>query len=226
MIILVINMNISSSENIRKNWLDYKDKINDVLYLDELWNDLKKKQKIVNKDNYISIFRKFINNEIINYDGLLPYSVHMENKDDNTLILEGLSNKGRKDVHELCDKIGLHHESKTMPETNKRVLFVYKPKIWLWEFTEKNPFSEPFEKTDEYKERKKQQKELRKKERQEYINKKLAKMFCCICDKNGLETELFCSVYFRGIYCEECIESTSDDDGGYLCDHKYEPLYY
>ena len=44
------------------------------------------------------------------------------------------------------------------------------------------------------------------------------------CEKNGWETELFCSVYIRGLYCNDCLETTSDEGGGKLCDHKFEPL--
>ena len=52
--------------------------------------------------------------------------------------MKGLDGDERKHIHSFCDKIGLHHESKSHPKKkNKRFLYIYKPKVWLWEYTEK-----------------------------------------------------------------------------------------
>ena len=56
----------------------------------------------------------------------------------------------------------------------------------------------------------------------------MSSKYCCICHENGYETELLHSVYITGLYCNDCLETESDGDGGLLCDHKFEPLnnYY
>ena len=53
----------------------------------------------------------------------------------------------------------------------------------------------------------------------------MKKRYCSICEKNGLETDLFHSVYIRGIYCNDCLEVESDGTGGTLSDHKFERFY-
>jgi hypothetical protein len=75
----------------------------------------------------------------------------------------------------------------------------------LREFTKKNPYSKNVE-IESYKE------------------KRLRNSYCDICERNGLEIELFYSVYIDGVYCNDCLETTSDGDGGRLDDHKFEPL--
>ena len=66
--------------------------------------------------------------------------------------------------------------------------------------------------------------ELEKQSRYNKYLEKLGSKYCCICERNGLETELLSSVYIRGLYCTECIDNESDGDGGLLIDHKFELL--
>jgi hypothetical protein len=128
---------------IRENWLDYKDIIINTPYYELLWNCLERKNKIDKNDVFFYILKKFINNqEIINNDALSNGFI-VEEINEQTLIFKSLSNNERKHIHLLCDKIGLHHESKTEYD-NCRFLYIYKPKIWLWEFTEKNPYAPKF----------------------------------------------------------------------------------
>jgi hypothetical protein len=87
----------------------------------------------------------------------------------------------------LCDAIGLHHQS--IPKTKgKKHLYVYLPKLWKWEFTAKNPYSE--HQPEYYAERRKQAEE------------RLKRKYCYKCNKNGMEVDLFCSPYTNKLYCE------------------------
>ena len=201
-----------SSESIRQNWLSYKDEIYNSHYYELLWDTLENKFKIAKDDMYLIIFKKFIDNEEIT--PTLFDRIHINQVNNETLVFKGLNGKERKYIHLLCDKIGLHHESKSHREKKYiRFLYIYKPKIWLWEFSEKNPYS----KSEEYYAK-------RELEKEEQLNENLRKKYCCICKKNGWKTELFCSIYIGGLYCENCLETTSDGGGGKLCDHKFELL--
>ena len=214
-----------SCDVIRQNWLNYKNEINDSSYYELLWKSLEDKFSIDNNDIYLNIFKNFINNKEINYKKPLFDRIHicqLNNEtsyfsSNETLILKGLTGNERKHIHSLCDKIGLHHENKSHPKKKyTKFLYIYKPKIWLWEYTEKNPYS----KSKEFYERR----ELEKQKNHQRIKEKLSKRNCYICNSNGWETELFCSVYIKGLYCNDCLEITSDDNGGKLCDHNFEPI--
>ena len=206
-----------SSDIIRQNWSYYKDIIKNSPYYEILWNDLENKFNISKSDIYLPLLKKFINNELVIYKKPYLNRITIILKDDKTLILKGLDSYDRRHVHLLCDKIGMHHQSKSnLKKKNKKFLYIYKPDIWLWEYTAKNPYSE----SDAYYEKR----ELEYNIKQDQINEKLTRKNCNICDKNGLETELFQSVYISGLYCDDCLENTTDDEGGKLCDHKFEPL--
>ena len=154
-----------SSELIRKNWPDYKDEIYNTPYYDVLWNILENKFEIDNSDVYLILFKKFINNKEINYKKPLFNTVHIIKINDETLLIKGLNSEERKYIHKLCDNIGLHHESKqNLKKKKSKFMYIYKPSIWLWEFTETNPFS----KSKEYYEKielnnKKKKKNIKKK---------------------------------------------------------------
>lgn len=208
-----------SSESIRKNWLNHKEEIINTPYYDVLWDIFENKYKI-DKDNiYYKLFKKFINNEEIDLKNHLFNKIFVEKINEETFLIKRLNSEKRKDIHKLCDCIGLHHESKPNKNNkNTKFLYIYKPKEWLWEFTEKNPTS----KSKEFYEKLEIKKEI-------YEEKKIQKLknkYCCICYENGYDTELFRSVYISGLYCESCLGSESDGDGGLLCEHKFEPLYY
>jgi len=47
---------------------------------------------------------------------------------------------------------------------------------------------------------------------------------CSNCGTNGLESQLYMSVYITNIYCEDCLEIMSDGDGYPLNCHKFEPI--
>lgn len=186
---------------VRENWNIYLDI--PEFFVDFAWNDWYKKFNIDENDFYIKLFRDFIMNKEI----LKSNTICIEN---NILILKGLDNIERKEIHKLCDNIGLHHVS-ILTKKNKKHLHIIKPSIWLWEFSEKNPYSEL---PEVYENREKRR------------NQKLMNKCCYNCGLNALECDLFHSVYIRGTYCLDCLETMSDGDGNTLNDHKFEPIYY
>lgn len=203
-------INNISFEDIRKNWSEHKDLINKEQYV-LLWNDLENKFGLDKTDYYLGLFKKFISGEKI-YIG--KHETRLVIPDEKTLILKGLDGQDRKLIHKLCDKIGLHHQS-ISKKKNKKHLYIYKPEIWLWEFTTRNPFSE----SDEVY----QQREIESNLRREKEMERLRNLYCCECYANGLDNDLFRSIYFRGLYCEDCLDTMSDGGGGVLSDHKFEP---
>lgn len=212
-----------SFEEIRQKWSTYKEEIYNTPYYELLWSNLINKFNIDETDFYLCILQKFINNEEIKYIKPLENRIWINQIDTNTLQIKGLTSDERKNIHKLCDKIGLHHVSKRHSKKKKtKFLYIYKPKEWLWEYTEKNPYSE----SDEvYAERELCKQNRLQKEKQEKKNM-LTKTYCNVCEKNGLETELYCSVYIDGIYCEDCLKTTSDGEGNYLCCHKFESISF
>ena len=207
-----------SSETIRQNWLNYKDEIYNTLYYELLWDSLKNKFDIDNNNMYFIIFKKFIHNEEIIYEKPLFDRIHIIQINNETLVMKGLDGEERKNIHLLCDQIGLHHESKLHPKKKyNKFLYIYKPKTWLWEYTEKNPYS----KSEEYYAK---IEIIEKQIKHQKMKEKLSRKYCCICETNGWDSDLFCSVYIQGLYCNDCLETMSDGDGGNLCDHKFEPL--
>jgi len=198
-----------SEEKIRQNWNEYKDKVTEEKY-ESLWNDWYKKFGIDKNDAYAEALKLFITDT--KFQNKTISTVKIEKVDERTLKLKGTDSNLRKMLHKLCDKIGLHHMSKTVQETKRRqerYLYIYKPKVWLWEYSEKNPYSES---SDYYTAKEKMK------------NEKLSRMYCCECSVSGLEATLCSSVYMRGLYCEDCLDCISDGDNGVLNDHKFEPV--
>lgn len=200
-------------ETIRKNWSKYKKD-----YLDQqiiLWEDLEKKFSIDSDNMYLKIFKKFIDGNPIYYPRPIDNKIHIIQINSSTLEIKGLDGFERKYIHQLCNKIGLHHESKPAKK-HKKFLYIYKPNEWLWEFTEKNSFGE----SDTYY----KNREIETEKKIKLMEERSKKIYCSNCENNAMETELFCSVYYSGIYCEDCINYMSDGNGGTLSDHKFEPL--
>ena len=191
-----------SAETIRKNWNNYKNELNDTtsIHYQILWDGWFEKFNIDKDDFYIILFKKFIENTKIENTEIII------KENDSTLILKSLDGSERKEIHKLCDKLGLFHQSKQHPKKqHKKFLYIYKPENWLWEFTEKNPYSEPDE---VYKEREK--------------NYRRKIFYCYGCGTSSEEEYIFRSVYIRNSYCGDCLETTSDGGGGVLGDHKFE----
>ena len=201
-----------SSETIRQNWSQHSMTIdvNSPIY-EILWNSWYKKYNIDVSDTNVKLLQNFIMNKPID----IADNIIVENE---TLILKDLTSIERKKLHLLCDKIGLHHKSiNPQPrKKQKRNLCILKPVEWLWEFTIKNPYSNPREYYEE---------KNAKKNNFEEKMEKMYRMYCNECGKNGTEVNLCCSPYIRGLYCDDCIETTSDGDGDVLGCHKFESIY-
>ena len=144
------------SETIRQNWNLYKETIPITsLEYETLWNEWYEKYKINKNDELVKMLKNFI----IGKD--FQKSKNKILQDENTLILKKVKGERRKKIHEICNIIGLHHESKKTNDIYGKNLYIYKPKEWLWEFTEKNPYS----KSEEYYEKKNKEALLRKEQK-------------------------------------------------------------
>ena len=205
-----------SCKAIRQQWNTYVDNdiTNSHLY-EIVWKDWETVYAAECRQNiFYPLLKKFIMGESISQMDNYQSYYHVIPQNENTLILKGLDGKLRKDVHSLCDKLGLHHNS--VESKKNRHLWIYKPKVWLWEFTEKNPYS----KSDEYY-AKREQNRL---QQQQKSMERLKRKYCDGCDANGWDTQLYCSVYICELYCDDCLETLTDDNGDPLNCHKFEPI--
>jgi len=206
-----------SSETIRQNWDEYKKYCINTPFYENIWNEFERKQELNVEVPFYLLLKNFVNNSINEYEN--KNNINYEIPNENTMIINKLDSDKRKFLHLLCDKIGLHHNSQTIKikkGKHLKKMYIYKPAVWLWEYSEKNPYSKDVEYYQK-KELERQQKEIIKED-------KITRKYCCICERNGLEVELFCSVYIRGLYCDECLETMSDGEGNPLNYHKFEPI--
>jgi len=150
---------------------------------------------IEKNDEYTALLKNFLTDDNFPEKHTASNSVNIEKINENTLLIKAVNGRLRRKIHALCDKIVLHHESDSMSSGNwsKKNLYIYKPPVWLWEYTERNPYGDR-------------------------SNLK----HCCECHKDQWETQLYESVYIDGIYCEDCLDTVSDGEGGVLNDHKFE----
>jgi len=207
----------TSSEVVRKNWNEYKNDVQiDTTYYNMLWEELYKKFNIDGEEKFIKLLRNLIERKNIKTSN----TVVLEN--ETTLILKNIDTCKRRTIHDLCDHIGLHHVSKTLGKHKQRVLYIYLPTDWCWEFTKENIYDneqlkeERKKKEEEYKKRKEQKRERREKRKKE--------TFCDGCGICAFDTMLFMSIHFNGIYCENCLETEIGEDGYELSAHKCEPI--
>ena len=207
-----------SNETMRQEWEKYKNEILTTPQYNVLWENLESKFELDKKDIFLILFKKFIKNDDTFHEKVLFNRIHINAVDKGTIVFKGLTHDERKHIHLLCDKIGLHHESKNHPKKHKKILYVYKPKIWVWEYTEKNPYS----KSKEYYEQREKEYKQREEEKQQRLKERLSKKYCYSCNKNGYETNLFQCRIIRGLYCDDCIETLSDGYGGELRDHDFD----
>jgi hypothetical protein len=198
-----------SSEIIRKNWIELKEYVLPFMY-NLIYDSFINKFKINKYDIFFIMLKRFIDNGEINYKDTLYGRIDVVQV-DGTLGLEGLNERERNNICLLCDTIGLHHKQTSYnkqlayPKKNiNKCLDIYKPDIWLWEYTEKNPYT----KTEEYYDNQ----EL---EKQRKICKFLLESRCYICHIKIWETKLF---YFIGrYYCKDCRKKIVK----YLCYNMY-----
>jgi len=205
-----------SCKTIRQHWDTYvnSDIANSHFY-DIIWKDWETTYAKFIQNIFYPILKKFIMGESILQINNYQSYYHVIPQNENILILKGLDGGLRKEVHLLCDKMGLHHNS--VDKNKKRHLWVYKPKVWLWEFTEKNPYS----KSDEYYADREQIHVYKQQKSMERLKRK----YCDGCNATGWDTQLYCSVYIRDLYCDDCLETMTDDYGDPLNCHKFEPIH-
>jgi len=122
---------------------------------------------------------------------------------ERELIFEDLAVEARRECHELCDQLGLHHESQTIRRRKRsaRVLHVTKPQAWAWEFSAPNPSNRDYE------------------ARRQRSGRRLRNKSCSECGRSGLEVELLCNAFVRDLFCVDCVEA--DDE---LNAHKWESI--
>ena len=186
----------NSSEYIRKNWKPEYFKSFQEAELDVIWQSWGAKFNINLQNEHVIKLRHFV-------------ETHHTIKE---LVFEGLDNTQRRLLHEICNSMGLEHVSKNDGK-NQRNLHVWLPRKegqWQWEFTSGLLTA----KVD------------KKKQRQEKRYKRLLRSTCEYCGRNGLESDLVCSVYlpWAGMFCTDCAVIESDGNGGHLDDHKLEGI--
>jgi hypothetical protein len=236
-----------SQEYIRKNWLVYKENVINTPYYEIMWDLFEKEQKIKKDDIYLDILKKFITGTNIdeeqkefnnNYNDICINKI-----DEETLMIENIDRYDRKELHILCDKIKVHHESENIDKCNcegkckcrskcncenkgkskckckgtKRVLYIYKLDNWCWEFT-KNPYII----THVVKTPKKSVKNKKQSEKQRYISE-MEKTFCDRCNINGNNELLMFSMWSNEIICEKCMK-IADEKGEEIGAYKVEYL--
>jgi hypothetical protein len=162
-------------EELRKDWTKYNSLISyDSNMFNNIWKDWINKFNIDTNDifinTFVSNFREFITKDKFIDKICKSIQCHFNKLNDKTLIVKGLNSEARKSIHKLCDKLGLHHQSINTGKKNKH-LYIYKPEIWLWEFTIRNPYSE----NDSVYLQREQMRENR-----------LSKKYCSICNTIGL----------------------------------------
>jgi len=127
-------------EQIRKNWHVYlaygAGKIPDDQF-DAIWDDWCAKfriQDIVKKRDYMIILKQFIMNEKINNP-----NVQMINNQSIKYYYSKPHERVR--ICNMADILGLHHERKSQSRhRDDHAIYIHKPNIWAWEFSEKNPY--------------------------------------------------------------------------------------
>lgn len=199
-------------ETIRREWDTHNDISSHTAYYELIWDSWYQKFQRDRTDPRVQLLRNFIENKPIIGDNWT------KQLNDRTLERKIDDSYERKELHKLCDQIGLHHVSKLRPPRKGKVrksVYIYKPEKWLWEYTVRNPYS----KSDEY--YKQRDIEIAKKveKRKQYLMSK----YCCRCDANGYDNELMCSISLSGLYCNDCVESIESIE---MDDYKFEPANY
>lgn len=136
---------IKDYEQIRKNWKSYNQIYTDITEYDAIWDDWIKKHKQDENNVYYKILKRFVESIIFPDKQKATFQdftngnhIQVAKKSQYKISLRGLDGDERKDVHLLCDIMGLHHVSENY--RGKRELCIIMPKGWSWEFSPKNPY--------------------------------------------------------------------------------------
>ena len=244
----LIDLNDLSPEKIREHWIDYAARIpiDSPLY-STLWETWAKKFNVNLEDPMVSLCRRFIesfmtateketakttsNSSATAHETTAktqegkatPPAVassisHEMKSGENPLIIKGMDGFRRLKAHQLCDILGLHHQSVQAQKKKKKHMqaknmHLRRPENWSWEFSFQNPYSNN---PDFY------QRQSAECTTSRHEKRSMDK--CCDgCGASG--TLLLGNCHIHELYCEDCIEVVSDGDGGLLSDHKFEPMY-
>jgi len=191
-------------ESIREHWDKYSLNTDDPLF-DIVLEDWYNVYEFDKKNEFVKTLVAFATNKQMTIHP--QFTNRIIKHDDNTMIIKGLNPSDRQSYHEFCDQLGLWHESKDAKK-GKRWFYAYKPDVWKWNYTG-NKYGEP---PGYYA------------QKRAIAIKRLQNMTCDACGDNAHNTQLFKSVYVRGKYCQSCVECVSDENGGILNDHKFEPM--
>jgi len=204
-------------ELIRQNWSSYKNIIQtDDPYYTFIWNDFEKKLQFNITDHHYQILKNFIIDSNFNPKDDNPKDDFLVKENQTTLIFKVPEVSKRKKLHQLCDKLGLHHEMKfDYTKYSKKLFYISKQENWSWEFSEANPSSIPYEKCEQ----------MNKIIREDRLRKKLSSKYCCICDNNGYTTQLYKSIHVDELYCETCLKSEDNEECGKYSDYNFEPIW-
>ena len=157
-----------------------------------------------------------------------------KDRSSSKLMLNKVSKKKRHLLHLTCENLGLEHASvdryfdkngysihnpkdQTRSHRQERVLVLKKRAEWRWEFTEGTDVI-PIKAQQAKKRAKKQTKQAR-------YESRMSNKECDACGSDGMECELMISLRHGGMYCYECLETETDEDGCPLGDSKWEPVY-
>lgn len=156
----------TTCEHIRKNWTEYSKVIqtNSTEY-ELLWFDVYKKHNITYNNPNMLLLKEFI-----------------ESTNKNMTFKEK-SKAERKELHELCAVVGLHHFSSGTGK--KRKLKIFKPKQWLWDFTPEKVKTQP----------------------EIYVKENL---HCDVCGKQKEDNQLYVSPYIQNVICETCLNEDEE----------------
>jgi hypothetical protein len=153
-------------EHIRKNWTEYSKtvEITSTEY-ELLWFDLYKKHNLTYNNQNMIILKEFIEST------------------DKNIVFKEKNKVERKELHELCDIIGLYHRSSG--NKNKRILKIDKPTKWLWDFTPEKVRPKP----------------------EIYVKENL---YCDVCGKQKEDNQLYVSPYIQNVICETCLNEDEE----------------
>jgi len=236
----------AAANGVRKEWQKYKNVVPESLF-QVIWNAWCKKHDIkefsygtdkylgfvsissdaslqdVMSELYIVVLRRFIDNTLVDQHIKLKGRGLLVVVRPHTLILKSVDAEQRKEIHQLCDKLGLHHQSKVIKIKKgkiKKHLHIYKPRDWAWEYSAPNPYSEA---PEVYAER-----EATREAAHERWKARALHIYCYGCSTTAYDVggQLYRARYDNELYCQTCMDTEQTEDGSSLIDYDYDPIEY
>lgn len=124
-----------SCDQIRKNWTKENAK-NETLFT-LVWDDFLQKTNMLTRDPNTTKQRSYYKANQNDINTLKTFLM----SDEKTLVFREINGENRQAYQSYCDVLRLHHITRHIKLTKKKVLYINKPTEWFWEFTtEKNPY--------------------------------------------------------------------------------------